>query len=450
MSDTSSRPADLIRARLAEADRLRRTRTAAGRLWRVAPATAALFVAVAIGGRLGAWAPLVTIGTVAVGTLTLLLLVVTARRPRPVSDAAAAEIDAHAQLNGELRSAHWFAQHGERDPWIDFHLSAAVERVQAIDWSSLYPAPSAGRAKLATAVLTAVALAVALVVVPARTGVIASTGGVTGKDATRAPGSIPIEALTPEMLEAIEDVLTAAETAQGGALTASQVRALVEQLERLRAQKQIGAEPDRAPATSAKATEADVKDFAERAQRASEDTRLQPEVREPLSEIAEALSNAAPAQNSNPKNAEESAAASDDKSGAAQSKGKGSAEDASAASVKEAAAGGGVGVIMMADNNPASSKDGGQGVGGGAGQDSNSESKLANLGAALRKETIEASSDNPGENVLTELRRKTGRGDASVGFTRSAGTAERGRSTAPPPVPESRRAAVKSYFVRTP
>ena len=105
---------------------------------------------------------------------------------------------------------------------------------------------------------------------------------------------------------------------------------------------------------------------------------------------------------------------------------------------------------MMAEPNPATTKEGGQGLGSGAGQETDSERKLANLGAALRKETIEAGADNPGDNVLTELRRKTGHGEASLGFTRSAGTAERGRATAPPPVPEARRAAVKSYFVRKP
>ena len=112
----SDKGADLLRARVSEADRLRRSRAAAGRLWRIAPAAAAVFVAVAIAARLAGWAPRVTIGTIAVGTLALLLVIVTARRPRPVSDTAAAEIDAHANLDGELRSAHWFAQHASATP----------------------------------------------------------------------------------------------------------------------------------------------------------------------------------------------------------------------------------------------------------------------------------------------------------------------------------------------
>jgi hypothetical protein len=71
------------------------------------------------------------------------------------------------------------------------------------------------------------------------------------------------------------------------------------------------------------------------------------------------------------------------------------------------------------------------------------------LGAALRRETIEASADLKGENVLTEQRRKTEHADAATAYSHAAAQpAERGSSTAPPPVPESRRAAVKSYFIR--
>lgn len=446
----SDKGADLLRARVSEADRLRRSRAAAGRLWRIAPAAAAVFVAVAIAARLAGWAPLVTIGTIAVGTLALVLVIVTARRPRPVSDTAAAEIDAHANLDGELRSAHWFAQHAERDPWVDFHLSRAVERVQAIDWSSLYPAPSAGRSQLATAALTTVALAVALLV-PGRTGVLAREGARAPGVTTRAAGAISIDALTPEMLAAIEDAVSAAEAAQGGTSTANQVQSLLEQLRQLRGQKSVpGATPDK-PSAPGAATEAGVKDLAERAKRAAEDTRLPENVREPLAEVADTLAEAARTQPSDPKNAQKAAGAPDDHKGqAAQTRSTARQEDAAAASAKDTAAGAGMGVIMMAEPNPATSKEGGQGLGSGAGQETDSEEKLATLGAALRKETIAADADNPGDNVLTELRRKTGHGDASVGFTRSAGTAERGRATAPPPVPEARRAAVKSYFVRKP
>jgi hypothetical protein len=253
------------------------------------------------------------------------------------------------------------------------------------------------------------------------------------------------------MLAAIEDALSEAEAAQGGTLTANQVQDLLEQLKRLRGQKIApGPRPDQSPAPAA-AKQAGVKDLAERAKRASEDTQLPGDVREPLAEVAETLAEAARSQPSDPKNAQEASGTPSDQQGqAAQTRSTSSQEDAAAASAKDNAAGAGMGVVMMAEANAASSKEGGQGLGSGAGQETDNARKLATLGAALRKETIEAGADSPGDNVLTELRRKTGHGEASAEFTRSTGTAERGRATAPPPVPEARRAAVKSYFVRKP
>jgi hypothetical protein len=116
--------------------------------------------------------------------------------------------------------------------------------------------------------------------------------------------------------------------------------------------------------------------------------------------------------------------------------------------VKDASAGGGAGVIMMSSQDASSGKDPGLGLGGGSAHDSG-RGRMADLGAALRKETIEAQTDNPGENVETELRRNTERGDATVAYTKVAPRAfERGRSSAPPAVPEGRRAAVHSYFIR--
>jgi hypothetical protein len=74
---------------------------------------------------------------------------------------------------------------------------------------------------------------------------------------------------------------------------------------------------------------------------------------------------------------------------------------------------------------------------------------MADIGAALRRETIEAKEDAAGDNVDTEVRRQTDRGDATVAYANTAPRAfERGRSTAPPAVPENRRATMQSYFAR--
>src|SRR5262249_28139537 len=94
------------------------------------------------------------------------------------------------------------------------------------------------------------------------------------------------------------------------------------------------------------------------------------------------------------------------------------------------------------------SKEAGLGLGGGDGDDAHGGS-LADLGAALRRETVEAKTDTPGENVFTGVKRRTEHGDASVAYTHvQPGAAERGRSTAPPAVPDSRKAAVRGYFTR--
>src|SRR6185436_458237 len=95
------------------------------------------------------------------------------RRPHALSDQVAVELDEKARLEGELRSAYYFAGHESRDAWVDYHLTRAAKRLEGVDWTSLYPAARAGRAKAATAVLALATLALALFV-PGRAGVFAS------------------------------------------------------------------------------------------------------------------------------------------------------------------------------------------------------------------------------------------------------------------------------------
>ena len=130
----------LVRAGVARADRLRRSRETARRLWRAAPIAAALSVAVAGASRWAGWPVSVPLGAVALAGASLAGYVYSARRDHAVSDGTAAEIDAHAGLGGELRSAHWFSEREGQNPWIDLHLGRAAERLQGIDWSRLYPA----------------------------------------------------------------------------------------------------------------------------------------------------------------------------------------------------------------------------------------------------------------------------------------------------------------------
>src|SRR5207249_11254622 len=88
-----------------------------------------------------------------VSAAALALFAYLGSRIRPVSDTVAARLDRDAGLDGELRSASWFAESDRRDPWTIFHLERAAERVRLIDWTQLYPAVRAPRSRMATALM---------------------------------------------------------------------------------------------------------------------------------------------------------------------------------------------------------------------------------------------------------------------------------------------------------
>ena len=91
---------------------------------------------------------------------------------------------------------------------------------------------------------------------------------------------------------------------------------------------------------------------------------------------------------------------------------------------------------------------GGYGGAGNSGPPPNGGA-MPGIEQALKRETIEASTDTQGENVLSETRRQTERGQATVGFSHSAAVRSApSAAEAAPPVPEGRRAAVQSYFTR--
>jgi hypothetical protein len=449
-------PDDVVRAELARADRLRRLRESGLRLWRTAPWMAAACALVAAIGRLAGWPALLSVTLLAAALASLGVYAVYARRVRPVTDADAAAIDAHARLGGELRSAHWFADlpavtaaeagDDDRNPWIEFHLARAAERLRAIDWSALYPTEPASREKTATALLTVFVLVVALFV-PGRSPLSALSPDESTADPARHAAAIPAGLLPPELRKQIEALLATAEGSTGRSLTASEVRDLLKKLDELRAARadaQRGTDP-----RPGELTKADAKALAERARRDSENASLEPEVRDALTDLSNKLTEDVQSQSAAAKDAREAAGAKDTQQGdTAQSASSSDKQDGSVQSMKEAAASGGVGIVMMAQENGSPSKEAGLGLGGGAG-DKGGEGSLADLGAALRKETVEAKTDNPGENVFTGVKRKTEHGDATVAYTHvQPGAAERGHSTAPPTVPDSRKAAVRSYFTR--
>src|SRR5215471_2721204 len=131
-------PDEIVRAELARADRLRRVRASSVRLWRTAPWASAVCALVAGVGRVAGWPGIVSIALLTLALGSLAGYVFYARRPRPVTDVDAADLDSRASLRGELRSAYWFANvpaeasaHAE-NPWVEFHLARAADRLRAI------------------------------------------------------------------------------------------------------------------------------------------------------------------------------------------------------------------------------------------------------------------------------------------------------------------------------
>jgi hypothetical protein len=444
-------PAETVRARVALADRLRRGRETSRRLWRAMPIAAAICVAVAAGARWTGSSPLLPLGLLGIGTAALAGYAYMSRRDRAISDTAAAEIDGLAGLAGELRSANWFSTRDAQDPFVEFHLARAADRLQAVDWTQLYPPVRAHRAKAATALLTIGALALALTV-PGRDGVKAST---TITASVRS--SSPAESLPADLQKQLDDLLKSAErgsaASPGRALTAGEVRDLLSRLAKAQNRptaKDLNRGGDLAEKGTAPSLK-DLDDSAERVRRAAEMTSLSPEVRDALSEVADKLTEMRNAESTSPRDPQDAMSSADvPKGGAAQSNRDSHKEEASIQAVKDASAGGGVGVIMMASDDEQTSHEAGLGLGGGSAAN-NGRGRMADIGAALKKETIEAHADAAGENIETLIRRKTESGTATVGYVSAPAAAfDRGRSTAPPPVPESRRAAVQTYFIRKP
>ena len=415
---------------------------------------AGLCLLVAIAGRLRGWTPLVTLLVLAAAAAACAACLFAARRQRVLSDFEVSHIDEDAGLHGELRSAHWFtrlpagASATAGDDWIAFHLARAAERVRGIDWSALYPVPPAGRAKLATGLLVAAAVMIALLV-PGGARLRANTPA--SNAAVAKPGVIVT--LPPDLRKKLEDMLVSAESAEKGrTLTADEVRDLLAHLDDLAKNPYKQGDPAaNAPGRTPAQMKADLKALAERAKKASESTQLEPQVRDALSDLANKLNDADQNANAMSSRDPQDAAAKDDaaQQGAAQQSKSGSSQDGSSVqSVKEAAGGSSVGVVMMTNQDASNARDGGLGLGGGT-SDQNGNGRLADLNAALRKETVEAARDLQGDNVQTDKRRDTEHADATAAYTHAAAhAAERGSSTAPPPIPESRRAAVKSYFIR--
>jgi hypothetical protein len=407
-------------------------------------------------GRWRDWSAAVPLGVFASAMLLLLARAWFARRSRAVTDAVAAGIDHTANLGGELRSAIWFASRETRDPWADYHLDRAATRLGATDWAALFPSIRAWRAKAVTAglALCIVALGMAL---PWRE-VSRSGSSTTGRAAAaRAQGLAYADVLLPELQKDLEALLAAAESGTGvpgsTPATAAELRSLIAGLKALRDAGKLN-DLARAMTPSAGGRSDDpareMKALAERARRAAEMPAVTAETRDTLQKVADDMEDAARAgQPPDDKPGQTASSTAPKKSGTAPGEEGGDVEEAAIQSVSEAEAGGGAGIIMMGNKDEAAGE-AAAGLGLGGGSDTRAfGGRMADLEAALRLETVEASTDNGGDNVQIEARRKTEHGQATVTYAHSAaGPADRSRAVAPPQVPESRRAAVQTYFIR--
>jgi hypothetical protein len=453
--DTAPDPAaDVVRTTVSLADRQRRAREASRHVWRIAPGVAAMIFVVAALAHWRGWPAAIPVLGLSVSLVGLTLYIFVARRARPISDPIAAAIDAEAEMNGELRSASWFASRPERTAWADLHLQRAAARLDAIDWMRLYPTVRARRAQLATAVLTIAAVGLTITI-PERVGLQPAAAAAADKNArptTVAPGAL--EMLSPELQAQLEALLAAVEkgdlaTAQSLASNAN-LRDLLKKLGDLNdpATLEALARAMSAAAEQKPTAAEEMKALADRARQAAESAALSKDMQEALEKLADQLEIAKP-QPGEAREASGASAGAPKPGNEAQGAAAEGVQDASIQFSKQADAGAPAGMMMMSSPDAeAAAGPPGAGV-GGSGSPEAGASAMAALEAALKQETIEASQDDSGDNVETEIRRKTEQGDASVAFTRGAsGTFDRSRAAAPPPVPEARRSGVQTYFIR--
>jgi hypothetical protein len=443
-----------VREGLTTANHRRRAREASRKAWQAAPVLAGGALVVAAAARWAIWPVIVPVAALSLGIAAFLGYVVFSRRKQPVSDAAAAAIDADANMGGELRSASWFAARDTRDEWADFHLEQAAGRLRTIDWAQLYPAIHATRARLATGAMVVGALALSLTM-PERVGIDSTAAAATPSAGSgRAELSGNAIMLTPELQQQLDELLAAAESgnlATAEALASNaELRELLNRLGQLHdpalleaLARAMAASSDEQKTSAAE----DMKSLADRARNAAESAALSKDMKEALEKLADELE-LVKSDEANDTEGANAASAGGQPAAAGQTDAASGSQDLSIQFAKEANPGGGAGVMMMS-NQQADKGNGppGAGVGGSGSQETTGTA--TNIEAALKEELVEANQDNPGANVETEIRRKTEQGNATVAFTRGAsGKFDRGRAVAAPPVPEARRTGVQTYFIR--
>lgn len=442
-----------LRAAVADIDRRRRSRLVWTRVASIAPWAAGAALTLALAARWFGWSvgiPAVVLVVIVVG---LAAFAWWGSRVMPVSDAVAATIDDDAKLAGELHSAHWFAGRplptpdAEGNSWPAFHLDRASAHLRAIDWAALYPPIKAGRQWMTSGALVAVAV-VALVVGPRSREAILASQGLTPEEIEAAMN----REFLPDDIQARIDALLG-QIAEGG-MSDESTRLKMDELRDLlgklgEAQKEAELAKGQAGEAGGMKPNDPSSDLAAKAEEAAETNGGLPEdVRWSLEDLANRLANAQPNQSETNKNNPAASEQSGEKGNAADGAETSEMQQASGMQmVREAASDAAEGQMMQGGGGAmgGDSKPGSGGNQGGLGV-----VDLTALAQALRQEMIQAQTDQLGENIETDLRRKTEQSEAKVSFTRvpAPTTFDRSRAALPPPVPEAHRSLLQRYFQR--
>ena len=332
---------------------------------------------------------------------------------------------------------------------MDLHLRRAAQRLRNVNWGDLYrPAPT-GRARVATTAMmvAAIGLTITLPVRSARfgSGTTESSAEAAVSDALRA-----LE-LSPELQKKLNELLSSIEqqrlTASEAAAKAGDLRDLLDQLAKLDPAMLKDLEKAAAANAGAEAQKLDAKALAERVKRDARAQNLPSDLKKALEEAARQLDAAKRSENAAAE--QQTGPPGDAAPDAAQQSGgdktaKGDAAQSTSVQMSREAGGAAAAAQMMMTGTGSASMDPNPGQG-----DARKAGTLSAIEQALKRELVEAASDQLGDNVTTEIHKKTEQGRATASFTRAAAaTFDRGHASAPPPVPDARRAQVHTYFIR--
>ena len=412
----------------------------------LAPWCAGGVLLIAIAARLLGWSRWTGLWALGAAVVGLVVLTWLQRRTRPTTDAIAAAVDADAALRGELRSAHWFEHEPaapETAPWVDFHVTRAMERASGIDWRALYPSIKATRQWAVTAVASLIVIVLA-VRMPARANENAVAKAIGDPELAAA---LPPD-LAAKLAALMEQLEKAALNKDAEKISLEEMKklmagldpALQKKLQELLEKKAFG------DLANNKRKDLDADERAERAENAT--AGLPEDVKWALDDMAARMAQSSMDRQTNPNNPSASSETAEKGMGSQQAEQKMAAMSEAASPLVREAAMDAAAKMMMGGGGPMG---GDSRPGAGGGNQPGGGPGAGMLLQALKKELIEANADALGENVDKEDRRKkTEQGKSTLGYTRVVPPAafEPSRSAAPPPVPEARRQLLLNYFIR--